>query len=138
MAGLVLHASVLGARFGMGFLMALVILKLFLREKWIAVIAYGIVQTAIWTLASYDTALAAVFCAAITTVCAFVLVRYGMLALIVGAMCAIVLMHTPLVIDGRFYSTSAWMGLAAVMFLAVLGGATASGVLSPRGARDTV
>jgi predicted Ser/Thr protein kinase len=84
LVGTLLSIIPFGAKFAASFLLALVLIKFLVPSRILAATIYAALQTVVWYLMRGDSPLSWVFMAAMSTICAIVLVRYGVLALTVA------------------------------------------------------
>lgn len=117
--GATLHMVVWSVRMGMAVLLGLAILRLVLRNKWLAGVAFGLILTAYISLNTVERTLWTwMIFACLAGVTAVVVVRFGLLAIVVGAMAYILLVAFPLSLDPRvwyFDGTLFSHGLLAAM-----------------------
>lgn len=118
------------ARFGVAFLLALVILMLIFRKRWLAATIYAAVQTTLWMLSRGDSPASWIFMAAVASISTLVVVRLGLLGLVSGVLFFIATSTYSSTFDiGRFYSTTTVVAQVALLTTFGLGLSLAAGLL---------
>ena len=131
--GVLLGIAFDGTMFAMVFLLGLVLLKLLCRRRWLAIAAYGVVQTSVWALTAVESPLSWVIFGVLTAVCTVTLVRFGVLALAVAATFALTLTTFPAHLDfSPWYTGAVVLALATLGGLFVFGVGTSSGLIASR------
>jgi len=105
--------------YGMGFLLGIVLLSLLFRDRRYALAIYAVLQLAVFGLAASNNPLAWAFAAIMTAIIMVVLLRYGLLALVVGAFVFKLCVSFPITTN-----TDAWYfgsGAFAVALIAAMG-----------------
>ncbi|MBX3379297.1 MAG: protein kinase [Phycisphaeraceae bacterium] len=105
--------------YGMSFLLGIVLLSLLFKNRRYALSVYAVLQTAIFGLAAANNPLGWVFAALMTAIVTIVLLRYGLLALVVGAFVFKVCTTFPITTN-----TNAWyfgIGAFAVALVGAIG-----------------
>ncbi len=126
--GTLAEAAVYATQFSMAFLMALILLKLIFRERWLVIAVYGGLQTVIWAAAAYQSPVSWFTFAVATGITTLLLVRLGLLALIAGAFTFVVLGSFPISFGlTDWYAPVGILALVAVLALAIFGTVTAAG-----------
>ncbi|MEA5557608.1 serine/threonine-protein kinase [Nodularia spumigena] len=137
--GATLHMVVWSVRIGMAVLLGLAILRLALRNKWLAGVVFGLVLTSYISLNTIDRTLWtwALF-ACLSAVTAVVIVRFGLLALVVGALSYILLVAFPLSLDPRiWYFDGTLFSHALLLLMLATGLLLATGVIRGSAGRHT-
>jgi serine/threonine-protein kinase len=106
--------------FGLGSLFVLFLLRVLLRRQWAAAAAFVLILALAYTLGSDAPFLNGFFNALTWGTCLFVLVRFGLLATIVGVMLNILLVFLPITTElSAWYSGIGLTGLALLLGLTV-------------------
>lgn len=136
--GATLQMVVASAREGMSVLLALMLIKLMVPSRWAAAAIFVALSTALWSLmASATTAYSWPLFGLLATGAALVLVRYGLLAAVVGAMVFHLLTAFPLSLDpARWYFDATVFAHAIIGTLVLFGVLTATGVVRGNDARN--
>ncbi len=105
--------------YGMGFLLGIVLLSLLLKNRKYAISVYAVIQTVIFGLAGSNNPLCWAFAVLTTAIVTVVLLRYGLLALVVGAFVFKVCTTFPITTntDAWYFSTGAF----AIALIGVMG-----------------
>ena len=116
----------LGAmRIAFTMLASVVLLKLILRRNWLALVAFGIIQTTIWTLSRVTTPFTWGLYGLIVAACLLLLVRYGLLALMAAVLVFIGATNTPITLDARaWYAGTGFLALFLVLLIPAYGAVT--------------
>ncbi len=116
--------------YGMGFLLGIVLLTLLFKNRRVAIAVYAILQTVLFGLAAANNPLGWVFAAIMTAIVTVVLLRYGLLALVVGAFVFKLCVSFPVTTntDAWYFGSGAFaLALVAAMgFWGLLTAATAT------------
>ncbi len=120
------------AKFSLTFLLALIILKMLLRVRWLAALCYAMIQTSLWALSRGDSWLSWLFIGAIIAVAMLMLVRLGLLAMVSGGIFFIAITtFTPTFDVTRWYTPTAWAATFTLFGTFAVGIALACGLLAP-------
>lgn len=126
-AGSILTIIPFGAKFACSFLLALVLIKFIVPSRLAAAIIYASLQTVVWYLMRGDSPVSWLFMGAMSALCAFVLVRYGVLALTI-AVCTFTAVSSlsPSIDWSRWYAGFSIFTIAVVSILFASGLAAAA------------
>ena len=100
-------------------IMMLLVLRLLLRRTWIAMVVFSVLATAVFNPGVGHPAPYVISMLIIMLLFCFVLLRFGLLALMVGYTFAHVLRHMPLTVDW-----TAWYGYATLLTLVTVAAVT--------------
>jgi serine/threonine-protein kinase len=128
--GVLADSVVFASRWSITFLVALVLLKLATRNKTAAVIVYTVIQGSIWALDTVDSPLSWLSFFALASLCSFVLVRFGLLALATAAVAFVMLVRFPMAIDTyTWYWPAGVLSILTIAALATFGALGSVGLL---------
>jgi serine/threonine-protein kinase len=123
--GACLEIGVYFTGFCMSFVMALVVLRMLLRSRWLAAIVWTAVQTVLWRQAVVDPSpWSWLLFGALAAACTLVMIRVGFLAVLIGAITFGILGAFPLQTD-----PSSWLIRPTLLALAVIGAGLAFGLV---------
>lgn len=129
-AGVALELVAAAVEYGMATMMLLVLVRFLARREWIAATAYGFLQTTVWTLTTGHSPLSWGVYGLMSAIAAIAIVRFGLLTLVVGALCYGLLSAFPVVMDvSRWYAPITVFAIATVVVPFVLAMLTATGAV---------
>ncbi len=132
-AGVSLEMVAAAVEYGMATMMLLVLVRFLARREWIAATTFGVLQTSVWTLTSGHSPLSWGVYGLMSVVAAVAIVRFGLLALVVGVLCYGLLTAFPVVMDvSRWYAPITIFAIGTVLVPFVLAMFVATGIIRGR------
>jgi serine/threonine-protein kinase len=126
--GAVLSTVSNSLRAGLVFLLVMVGLRLILKRKAIAGIAFVILQTAVWSSSLSNTPITWLLIGSLTTLLAIATIRFGLLTLVTAVFVYVVLIEMPITTNlGAWHGGVSMFAIAIPAAMAVYGAMTAIG-----------
>jgi len=120
--GVVCGAIVRAHFVALSFVLGVVLMRILLRDRRWAIVAFALLQTAVWGGRSMQTPLSWAICATVAILCSVVLLRLGVLALLSAAVAFLLLATLPLTTDpSDWYAGATVIGLGLVLGCGTVG-----------------